>query len=192
MSDIVYTREVDSDAISSSSAVDEVYYNENTGDLYVDLNNYVYRYSNVPVSKVDEFEVADSAGSFYASEIKPNFGPSENLGYWSALEYIEVDVDEPVETAVAVPHFTIHGNGAVTQNVPVKAETFSLKPFAEPVRVEGVEREYIVTFEVEGIVDFKRHTLKSTSVDEAVAAVLDLGKMLELNFVVREVTIRFV
>jgi len=210
LSDVIYTREVESDAIASSSVVDEVCYNENTGDLYVDLHpGDVYKYSNVPVSVVDEFEAASSAGSFYATRIKRDYGPGENLGNWRNLDYDFVEVEKPkvaFQTGGLVTNFTLNTDGSLYANVkpgekvlpPTETvntinTTFSLKPFNEraAVKVEGIEREYIVTFEVEGIVEFKRHTLRSTSVDAAVESVLNLGKMLDLNFVVREVTIRF-
>lgn len=219
MSDIVYTRQLG--LRPTTSNVDEVFYNENTKELYVDLDpGDVYKYKNVPAHIAAEFEKADSVGGFYATRIKRDFGPSENLGNWRYLTYDEVDVN-PVAAKVEEPNtfytgglisttgvstavigkdesVILPGGGPVVVNVTPadfvsvpKTEQFSLKPFSEPVKVEGVEREYIVTFEVEGIVDFKRHTLRSKSVDEAVQSVLDLGKMLDLKFIVREVCIKF-
>lgn len=202
---MTYTREVQT---KTSELVDEVYYNENNGDLYVDLDTAVYKYSNVPVTVVDDFEKADSAGSFYGTVIKRKFGPGENLGSWTGIEYNEVPKAVALNTGgvISVPAGLTYGgsvnvakgeyaharSGLAEALAADSDKVFSLKPFTdEPVKVEGVEREYIVTFEVDGIVDFKRHTLKANSVDEAVNSVLDLGKMLDLHFVVREVCIRF-
>jgi len=193
MSDITYTRELNT---NTSELVDEVYYNENTGDLYVDLDTAIYKYSNVPAGTADAFEAADSAGEFYNLTIKREYGPGENLGTWVNANYDEVEV---LPKKVQTLDLTAPYDGELVTSgraLPITTTNgrFSLKPFADEktaVVVEGVEREYIVTFEVDGLVDFRRHTLKSFSVDEAVKAVLDLGNMLDLAFVVREVTIKF-
>lgn len=195
MTNIAYTRQV---AIGNSSLVDEVYYNENTRDLYVDLDGPVYKYRGVPVEVVDKFEAAASAGAFYNTEIKRVFGPGDDLGHWEHLDYDAEDVEVKttgltVYNAGNIPAQTVyHAGGIVSATTPNTVHnTFSLKPFPEGIKVEGVEREYAVTFEVIGILDHKTHTLKASSVDEAVQTVLDLGKMLGLNFIVREVCIRF-
>lgn len=196
MSDIVYTRGVSSKAIADSSLVDEVYYNENTKELYVDLDTAVYKYSNVPPQVVADFEAADSAGSFYGQHIKRVFGPGENLGSWQFLEYEQESVIQPQNVTVAEGESdTVALANAGVDYISVGDATplnsFSLRPFVDTSKVEGVEREYVINFEVDGLMGRKTHTLKSTSVDEAVQSVLDLGKMLDLNFIVREVTIRF-
>lgn len=180
MNTITYTKQV---GIASSDLVDEVYFNENTGDLYVDLDTSVYKYQSVPADVVDAFEAAPSAGTFYNSNIKGKFS-SDNIGSWSLLDYVEISKAEPV---------TVSTSGVVTGSTISPNSSFSLKPFNDNgvAKVEGIERDYAVTFEVDGLNGRKTHTLKSTSVDDAVATVLDLGKMLDLTFIVREVVITF-
>lgn len=203
---VTFTRQLVSDAIDESTAVDEVYYNDNTRELYVDLDpGNIYKYSNVPPNVADEFERVKSAGSFYATVIKRNYGPGEDLGKWSSVVYDEVEKETPKLDSLVSSGSVFATGGLIVgpgtapfkvdpnrQGIPNTAPAqFSLKPFSDEVKVEGVERTYIVTFEVEGLVDFRRHTLTSTSVDEAVKTVLDLGKALDLKFIAREVTIKF-
>jgi len=175
--------------------VDEVYYNDNTGDLYVDLDTGdggdIYQYSNVPASVVEAFKEAPSAGAFYNQRIKPVYGPGKNLGPWTGVKYDREEVEAPKQQITLVSSGTVT---VVPQTTTVAAQsTFSLKPFNDNgvAKVEGIERDYVVTFEVDGLDGRKTHRLKSDTVDNAVQSVLDLGKMLDLTFIVREVTITF-
>lgn len=179
MTEVIYTREITPESCNDSSLVDEVYYNDNNGDLYVGLHNTVYKYSKVPCEVANKFNTADSAGTFYNTKIKGQY-QSEIVGRWPTLTYTEVDV------VVSGP-----GTPSVVVNVTGPTTAFSLKPFEDPRKVEDVERDYAIIFEVDGLNGFRTHRLKSNSVDEAVQAVLDLGKMLELTFIVREVIITF-
>lgn len=199
MTDVLYTRVLDSDALDESSLVDEVQYNENTGDLFVDLGNEVYRYSNVPVSVVDDFENAESAGSFYNTVIKRKFGPGENLGSWTRLTYKSIEVEAKPQTVnISVSSnrnapVSFNPGGVVTLSASesiVTPTAFSLKPFSDTTTsIEGPERDYAVVFTVSGLTGTKTHKLKSTTVDNAVKEVVDLGKMLELTFIPTQVII---
>ena len=196
MTDLNYTREVHSTAIDTSSLVDEVFYNENTNDLYVDLYDKIYKYSNVTSDVVREFSAADSAGNFYNTVIKKKFGPGEHIGDWMSVDYREVDVETEVEPqATYVTNVSLltpdQAREAFGVNTANSTTTFSLKPFPEAVEVEGVERRYVVQFEVEETGSVKPYETKAKSLDEAVNALLEIAKMVDLTFIVREVTVYF-
>lgn len=188
MSTFEYTRELDTQV---SGLVDEAYYNENTGDLAVDLNDKVYVYKSVPADVADLFEDANSAGEFYNDHIKRQYGPGSRLGFWTTVKYVEVPA-EPKEAPVYATGGPVTV-GKVAESVLTTHEAdrmFSLKPFTA-VEVEGTEREYSVTFKVDGLDGRRTYRTKANSLDEAVGNVLDIGKMLNLTFVVREVTVSF-
>ena len=74
---VTYTHSADG---GGSTLVDEFFYNENTEDLYVDLNDKVYLYKYVPKSVFDKFTEAESKGTFYNSNVKGKWGGGEFLG----------------------------------------------------------------------------------------------------------------
>jgi len=81
-----------------SSAVDEVYYNENTNELTLCLHGVYYRYSNVFKRAYDELMAARSKGRFYREHIQRLYKPARRLGWRS-----EVDEIKNVQPTVEMP-----------------------------------------------------------------------------------------
>lgn len=84
--DFKYTDEVD----PNSSLVDVAYYNANTKDLALDLNDQVYVYENVDEADFRKFYTEPSAGRYYNTEFKNKYGPAEILGHCDDLYFKDV------------------------------------------------------------------------------------------------------
>lgn len=58
----------------NSTSINEVRYNPAKEQLYIEFNTgTVYRYEGVSLSRYVWFRSADSAGTFFAERIKPNY-----------------------------------------------------------------------------------------------------------------------
>lgn len=174
------------DAYPASSLVDGIFYNEATEELTVDLNDDIYTYSNVPVDEFYTFTAAPSAGKHYPY-IKRTYGPAIKVGVWDDIEFRRVG--KPVSDAVGTPKgltpATTTSNPGATF-VTYTANTFTLTaPETETVRTHVVK----FTNGAGGVE--KVHTLKTTSVDEAVKALNEIADMLDLTFVIKSVTVNF-
>ena len=166
----------------NSSLVEGVYYNENTKELTVDLNDEIYRYTNVPKETVRAFVegrgYGGSAGKFYTPEIKRKFGPGEYVGYYSAVEFDPVKV--LTAATVGTPKdLTYAPDAKVTDNT---GNHLSLTP--GDLRVATPQDVRLARYDVQFIVNGqeKNYTLTSTSVAQAAIEVTSLGDALGLSF----------
>lgn len=204
LSDIVYTR---SFVATGSSFIDEAYLNENTGDLYVDLSDKVYLYKNVSTECFEKFRQAGkdggSYGAYYRLNIKPVYGPSQFLGDCGDLEYDRVEVDAPVTQGGAIttnyPAVSLYtSSDVVTSLVPGEEivsstaapnSVFSLRPFSEP-KVEGVQRPYEIVFDAP--MGERKYSTTASSLDDAVASLYEIARMLDVTFTAKAVTVSLV
>lgn len=181
------------DAYPASSLVDGIYYDENTQALTIDLNDDIYTYAKVPVDEFYTFVAAASAGKHYPY-IKRTYGPAEKVGVWDEINFKRVN--KPATDTVGTPkgltddtiNVAVNSNrpGLITGGTYVTntTNTFSLTaPETEAVL------DHVVEFTVNG--QEKAHTVKTTSVDEAVGALNEIADMLDLTFVIKTVTVHF-
>lgn len=98
-----FTKEFD----VSSSLIDSVYFNENDKTVVLDVNDELYRYSNVSEGDVSALvrggtgSLRDgSVGAYYNRTFKTTFGPGEHLGYYEDFdpEQVSVRKDQSVPT----------------------------------------------------------------------------------------------
>lgn len=196
MSRVTYTEVFAPD----SSLVEGVYYDANTRELTVVLHDELYRYSGVGKSTVEAFKNARSAGRFYTSTVKRNYGPGEYLGSEWDADYDEVsegaapDMSAPLYDATkatidtkGTPKGLTYAEGAVITNVGEtgNASTFSLTP----APVLKTARKHKVAFDTPN--GRREHTLLAESVEDAAGEIVKLGDMLDLDFDVKEVTVYF-
>lgn len=90
---------------TSSAVVDTAYYNENTGEVLLDLNDKMYLYQNVPseaVALLVRGGEHGSVGRHYNEVFKPAFGPAEHLGWYDDVETFQV-VKEKTDTTAPTP-----------------------------------------------------------------------------------------
>ena len=153
----------------ASSVVEEIYYNENTSELVVVLRSGLgYLYQNVPYETFDDFYCAASAGSFYATNIKRNFGPGENLGYVLDTDFERAP--ELVTTGVGMPKNLVYASNAkVSENTSTTYASGNVYPLYEAPAVDTTVHKHAVVFEANGAE--RVHTLDAESVDAAVKAV---------------------
>lgn len=164
-----------------SSLVDDVYYDADTRELTVDLNDEIYRYSGVPEQVFNDFRSASSAGGFYTPEVKRKYGPGDYLGHYDEINF-EPHYPTADDTTTETPQDWVDHTNTDSSN----GTHLSLTP--APID-EVAYLKHEVIFEVNGV--RKVHTLVAGSVDEAVESVLNIGDMLNLTFVVKEVRVFF-
>ena len=216
MSTITYTDFFDD---FSSSLVDSVAYDRPTQAAYVDLNDEVYRYDNVPVEAVEALVNADSVGrafngSFMSRGFKQKFGPGTHIGNWASLSY-EERPSAPVVSSTTSTNGLVGKNLTYAPNATVDGQTISdnvVTPdevrvslgvpttTANPVRVAlkvpsnevpdtAGSRKYTVHFESNGE---KTHTLEATSVEDALKQVASAADMLGVRVKVTGVFVHLV
>lgn len=182
-----HTRRVD------SSAVDEVYYNENTKELAVDLHDEVYVYPNVPLARYEALVGASSVGRAFR-EVKRDYGPSSYLGYATQVNYVRETTKAPSMAAVGTPKGLTYAEDAVVDGRPVASPNevrvdLGLAPVAAP---GGVKFRHAVYFEVEGLGNgSKVYNVEAGSVNEAVEALSEATAALGLDVNVKEVRVYF-
>lgn len=192
MTNVEYTEEFN----TVSSLVDDVYYNDNDKTMAVDLNDQIYRYNGVPRSVFEAFREAPSKGRFYTANVKRAYGPGEALGWYDNIVFNKVSNNttslgnvSPVRVSgVGTPKgLTYAPDAIISDNRTSAVSMFSLA--TNTPNVEPAVRKHTVTFLVNG--QPKVHTLTAKDVDEAIAVVKELGDMLDLTFVIKEVTVYF-
>jgi len=168
-----------------SSLVEDAYYNSETGDLFLEMGNDVYRYVDVPVSVANELANAESAGRYYNSYIKGQFS-SDNLGYWGDLNYVDLneeDEDEYEEEEEDSPILTAN---------EVRTKVFSLTPIDTVNAVAGAIRKHTVVFTAGFASAVKTYDVHVASVDDAIAEIQKIADMLGVKVTVRQVVVNFV
>lgn len=166
-----------------SSAVDEAFYDENTKTVYVDLHDYIYAYSGVEKRVWDEFKRASSAGSFYATTIKRQYGPGKELGHVRGITYQEVPV-RPASEGVGTPQ-------AFTTPAPAAAPTpvyHSLNVSAAAGATGNATSKYVVTFKAPVGTGDKSHEVQATDEADALRQVNAFAEALGVSLKVRSVT----
>lgn len=179
MTDFQYT-----DALEDidSSAVDDAYYNVNDKTLLVVLasSEDAYVYTGVPSYVWSAFKSASSKGSYYATQIKRNYGPAKPLGnVW------DLDIDEATTASVTpiAPYVTLGTPKALVDNTKTSS---SVEAFP------GVSKATTtVTFETDGGVRKEVDFNDKSTVDEALAEFSRLATMLGVDLKVKAVTVNF-
>lgn len=177
MTTVAFTEEYYPD----SSAVDEAFYDENTKTVYVDLHDYIYAYSGVEKRVWDEFKRASSAGSFYATTIKRQYGPGKELGHVRGIKYEEVPV-RPASEGVGSPQaFTTPAAAPAAPvyhslNVPAGSAT------------GNATSKYVVTFRAANATADKSHEVQATDEADALRQVNTFAEALGVSLKVRSVT----
>lgn len=176
--------------VLDSSAVDEVYYNDNTQELAVDLHDTVYVYSGVPRSAYEDLVYAASVGRAF-QQIKRTYGPGDKLGYCADVTYKHVGRSSEGNSTTA-PTITVTN---VTSSVPLTVDsglrTFPLAaPAVESEDSVDVGRKMTVFFTNADGNDFE-YNLTANSVDEAANVVTELGDVLGLTLTVTGVFVNF-
>jgi hypothetical protein len=182
--EILYTHK----ATPHSTAVEQVWYNYNTKELYLDLHNVVYRYSHVPVSVYNNLLNADSKGQYYRDEIR-NYGPAARLGPAINLG-TRVD-NSPVafRTEDDTEQFRVFRSGATATTSTAKTLTPQLS-LAKDVDNSGYAHEF--TFVINGSdEDRKQHTVKASSMDDAVERMFEFASLFNTDIVLKAVTVYF-
>lgn len=176
-----------------SSAIEEIYYNSHDKNLYLVMKGGSgYRYKMVPESEFLGLSAASSVGRYYATHIKPNYGPSEYLGYFNGLddEFESVPYN-PVQDSFSVtsapsPYLVPNTTSGVgmPQALHYRSENVTLTSSRAKYR-----NDYTVTFEYDGKV--REHKVQANSLDEAIVFVQTFAEMLDLDFKIKAVTIHF-
>lgn len=178
MTTVTFTAQAD----PGSSAIDDLYYNENTQELTVDLDDRIYRYSGVPKDEYYTFLNAASAGNHYGGYFKRTYGPGEFIGDWDEISFEREAVKSQ---SIGTPQNFVHtGQTLVTNVVASNTANYSL---TAPASTNT--RDHVVKFVANGAE--RVHTVKTTTVDEAVKAINDIAAMLDLTFTVKSVTVNF-
>lgn len=178
-----------------SSLVWDVWYDAETRKAYVNLEDVVYAYSDVPASAVDALVYAPSIGRHYngsvfgAKGFKREFGPGEKLGYLADLTLREREVALASGGNIAAPTTMASGlvgknltyaEGATVTNAPTNTANtrINLRVIEEANKSlvsKMPKRTMTVHFESNGS---RAHTLEAATIDEAVAEVNKVADML--------------
>lgn len=184
MTDFTYTHYSD----RSSSAVEEAAYNSHTKEaLFVLTGGSGYIYKDVPQSVWNEYVTNWSAGHYYAKGIKPNYGPGEYVGYVSSLRDSFDEYTEPDRGAVGTPKDLTYA-GSTTTNTAVTNTGGGTYTLTLPgPATEAYETE--VVFTVGDDATEKTYRTRAGSVVEAVNALTEVGKALQLDLKAKRVTV---
>lgn len=186
MTNFEYTKTFDVD----SSLIDEVFYNANDNTVVLDVNNEMYRYSNVTLQAVEDLVNGKgyngSVGAHYNSLFKKTYGPGEDLGGWYVVDGIKVPVQNDW-SGTAVPKAMTTNEARVDNNLPTVE--YSLQPLADfKSDAEAVRSTVFFTIYGTGDKVFEYKSNKD-EVAEAVAEVNDHvskigahGKVLKVVF----------
>lgn len=161
----------------ASAVVSAAWYNSDTQELALSLNGEVWVYNSVPKSVFDSLLSTYSAGRYYATYIKPTYGPGTNIGWDDDIDFRDVGQDE----TVTKNQWTIAPDAKITTAQP--NNVFALKvPEAQSLRT------YKVTFTVNDSDERKHYSLSVANEQEALGSIAELASALGLTFNVKEVT----
>jgi hypothetical protein len=194
MTDFNYT-----DALEDidSSAVDAAYYNVNDKTLAIitQTSDTVYRYTGVPSWVWSAFKEARSKGTYFATRIKRDYGPSTVLGYEDDIVFYDnnkVASVTPLRTGGYVSLTPAPAQPTAAAGTPKglsdPATSSSVSAFGG--NAVGVRKATTtVYFESNGdkSVDFD----DQSTVDEALAEFNRITSMLGMDAVVKAVTVHF-
>lgn len=175
----LYTR---ADTELSSSLVYEAYYNDNSGDLTVVLDNgHGYVYENVPSTVYDGLVNAGSPGAYYNAVVKRQYGRSTPLGY-VGHDSVKFRQTTPLTSVPSKGLFTTENTVVTTEGA--RRITLGVEPAA------STGRQYTVVFEVNGAKRTYRPD-NVNSVDETVEALRNVSDALGVSTKVKEVVVSF-
>lgn len=184
-----------------STLIDGVYFNENDNTVVLDVDDTLYRYSNVSHADVAELVKADSVGAYYNQTFKPTFGPAEKVGYYTDVHYHSVPVKknspgtpkgltEDATNTVNAYVFTTPST-ATASSAPTKE--FSLN--SEPTGVETVTTDDSVRvrvhFTLNGSEDTYKYDATATDVNDAIEELHEYVKRVNARGKVTKVVVRF-
>lgn len=168
---------------ANSSLVNNVWYNENTQDLYLELSGVVYRYSSVPVQVYRDVTEAHSPGSYYGDYIRSQYKPATRLGVLQNLTQ---------QVVVVVPTSYVTNNVTFGQN---KAATVSFTPTPQLALTKDVEPDenlrYDLVFTLPGDNVEKVHTVQALNVDDALHQLFDFANKLNADVTPVRATVHF-
>lgn len=176
-----------------SSLVDGIYYNANENSVVFDLNDELYKYSNVSYSEVKAVADAESPGRAY-QDFKRKFGPSDHLGHYDYADFEKVSAKPLTITLNSNrPGAAIGSASLAAENIQTTSlNTFRLQENYNLVAQQEYSVGYVVVDEEAGYVSgIKTHKAIASSVSDAKLKVEELGKRIGLEFKVKEVTVRF-
>ena len=161
MTHVAYTHHWET---GNSTAVDNVYYNENNKKVYIDWDDEVYEYSNVTLAEAQAVVNGGGTGGSIgraAARLKNNKGPGRHLGNWWNLSFDEV------LTGYA-EHRATRAAAKVNAGTPTRA--YSLQTPAAPASVSTGEATASVTvfFTLEGTSTVHEFVAQSDDVYEAI------------------------
>lgn len=191
-----------------STAVKNVFYNQNTKELAVDLHDDVYVYKQVPLASYEVFITSPSLGRAF-QKVKANYGPGKCLGYNANVVFVTEGADAPsmdaipslpardsrgrfVSAAVGTPKGLTYAENAVVTDVssgPHLRVTLGENASADEV-TNGIIRPHTVLFNVDGLGD-RTYNTEATSVEQAISHLLEATNALALTVNVKEVTVSF-
>lgn len=154
----------------NSSWIEGIYFNANTGEAVLDLNDELYLYPDVDRDEVAALAFAESPGAYYSTVFKPNFGPAEHIGNYDDVDSYKVaevtpknlvttpepekaltTSPEPEKNFVSVGHSLgapdSKDSGSSVQDYPTREH--SLAPIGSPgvEAVDGWKTEVFFTLE---------------------------------------------
>lgn len=157
-----------------SDAVSHAYYNQNTGELVLNLGGNLYQYKNVPLAMWESYNLVPSVGRDWLPNLKKQYGPSSYIGqyYWLNAKMVDVAKTEAVGTPKSLVDKTQPYLSLVSETP------------------DNVNRPHTVHFDVNG--NAKEYTLTDvSSVEDAVQALADISEALGVDIKVKGVFVNF-
>lgn len=159
MTHVAYTHHWET---GNSTAVDNVYYNENSRKVYIDWDDEVYEYSNVTLAEAEAVVNGDGTNGSVgraAARLKNNKGPGRHLGNWWNLTFDQVGVRAAAFSGQS---------SAKVQNAGTPTRAYSLQTPAAPAPVTTGDATVTVFFTLEGSSTVHEFVAQSDDVYEAV------------------------
>lgn len=181
-----------------SSFINRVWYDAKSSRLALELHGDVYEYNNVPPFVYRELVEAESAGTYYRTKVRSQYGPGSNLGSTLGMREMKVDVDltktfrDPGHPNLRLlldsdGPLKFADGGTFAKDGTVTLPHLSLVQDT----TDMVEYDHTVYFTVAQSDDEKTHTLKAASMDAALDAMFDLADKLDQDIEVKGVLVRF-
>ena len=176
----------------SSSLVDGVYFNANTNQIALDLNDSVYVYKNVDEADFVKFRTEPSAGRYYNTEFKVKHGPGDYLEDYGYVDFEPVvknkvaDAGTPKDLSKPTKEYSLNINDAnapfgTVETVGATKE-YSLKTPAPVVRAsESGDYKVEVIYSLKGYDTEYNFTTEADDVSDALDELSDNLKVMGLT-----------
>lgn len=161
----------------SSSLVEGAYYNAETRELAVDLNDDVYVYASVPPATYKALVSAPSVGRAFQN-VKRTYGPSTYLGDYDGVDFVKA----PSRDAVGTPKgLTLASDAKVENRFNLVSENHGVATIPA-----GVKFKHEVVFTL-GNETERTYTVQAGSVNEALDALTEATSALGLEATAKRV-----